>query len=84
LKRLSWHCYTAATIPDDLVNNLTRTKYFVRVLDPLQVASATFDLVVYTPASQMKVDEINPSEIYNKLLYEITGLKGLKPTVRVK
>ena len=47
----------------------------------MQVA---FNLVVYTPASQMKVDEINPSEIYNKLLYEITGLKGLKPTVRVK
>lgn len=80
LKRLSRHCDTGATIPDDLVNNLVRTKHFVRVLDPFQVALAMFDLVVYTPISQKEADEMNPSEIYNKLLCEITGLEGPKPT----
>jgi metallopeptidase MepB len=84
LKRLSRHCDTGATIPDDLVNNLQRTKYFVRVLDPLQVALATFDLVVHTPASQMEVKEMNPSEIYNKILCKITGLEGPEPIAGVK
>jgi metallopeptidase MepB len=84
LKRLSRHCDTGATIPDDLVNNLARTKYFARVLDPLQVALATFDLVVYTPASQSEVDDMDPSEIYNKLLCEITGLEGPEPIAGVK
>jgi hypothetical protein len=32
----------------------------------LQVALATFDLVVYAPASQKEADEMNPSDIYNK------------------
>ena len=84
LKCFSQHCDTGATIPDDLVNNLARTKYFHRVLDPLQVALATFDLVVYTPSSQKEANEMNPSDIYNKILCEITGLKGPEPKAGVK
>jgi metallopeptidase MepB len=78
LKRLSRHCDTGSIIPDDLANNLARTKYFHRVLDPLQVALATFDMVVHTPATQEEVDGMNATEIYNRILCEITGLEGPK------
>ena len=54
------------------------------VLDPLQLALATFDLVVYTPASQMEVKEMDPSEIYNKILCKITGLEGPEQIAGVK
>jgi Zn-dependent oligopeptidase len=43
LKRLSQHFQSGEKILDDLVNNLARTKYFHRVLDPFQIAFAMFD-----------------------------------------
>jgi len=44
----------------------------------LQVALATFDMVVHTPATQKEADDMNATEIYNRILCEITGLEGPK------
>jgi Zn-dependent oligopeptidase len=81
LKWLSRHCDTGAIIPNDLANNLARAKYSHRVLDPLQVALATFDMAVHIPATQEEADEMNATEIYNRILCEITGLEGPKAIV---
>lgn len=76
LKRLSQHFESGERIPDDLVNNIIRTKDFQRILDPLQLAYATFDTAIYSAPTQRHADEMNIPELYNKILCEIMGAEG--------
>jgi Zn-dependent oligopeptidase len=76
LKKLSGHFKSSKPIPDDLINNIIRARNAdERMLDPLQIAIAAFDLAIYTPASQEDAEEMNLQVLWSKITSEVTGLK---------
>ena len=65
------------TIPDDLINNIIKTKHVNDALANLrQLHFGTFDMLVHEPASHHEIEVLPISETYNKMRKEISGLDG--------
>ena len=64
-------------IPDDLINNIIKTKHVNDALANLrQLHFGTFDMRVHEPASHDAIEGLPISETYNKMRREISGLEG--------
>lgn len=77
LKELSSHYKTGESIPDDLIEKLISTKHVNDALFNLrQLHFGIFDMTVHSPTSHDAIESMNPSETYNKLRADISGLSG--------
>jgi Zn-dependent oligopeptidase len=77
LKKLSRHYKNDAKIPDNLINHIIRSRQVDgRMLTMFQVVIATFDLTVFTPASQKDAQEMDLAEIWYDLTCKIGGIQG--------
>lgn len=66
-----------AKIPDELINNLIRTKHVNDALFNLrQLHFGIFDMTVHEPVSHEEVEALNASEKYNTLRKEISKIDG--------
>ncbi|KAL1987257.1 hypothetical protein VTN96DRAFT_4285 [Rasamsonia emersonii] len=64
-------------IPDELIENLIRTKHVNDALFNLrQLHFGIFDMTVHEPASHEAIEKMNISETYNKLRKEISQIEG--------
>lgn len=64
-------------IPDDLIDNLIRTKHVNDALFNLrQLHFGIFDMTVHEPANHEAIEKMHISETYNKLRKEISKLDG--------
>ncbi|OAL63865.1 hypothetical protein A7C99_4516 [Trichophyton rubrum] len=67
----------AAEIPDDLIQNLIKTKHVNAALFNLrQLHFGIFDMTVHEPKDHEEIKAMNVSETYNKLRKEIASLDG--------
>jgi len=77
LKSLSGHWETKAEIPDDLIEKLISTKHVNGALFNLrQLHFGIFDMAVHGPKKHEDVENMDISEVYNRLRSEIAGIKG--------
>ncbi|KJZ77939.1 hypothetical protein HIM_02576 [Hirsutella minnesotensis 3608] len=77
LKSLSRHWDTNATIPDDVVERLVRTKNFNSATATLtQLLYGLFDMNVHTPKTHGEVKNMNVGRLWNQLRHDISGIKG--------
>jgi metallopeptidase MepB len=64
-------------IPDDLAMSITNTRYINSALSTLkQLFFSIYDMTIHEPANHDAVENMNFSEIYNKLWTEITMIDG--------
>lgn len=64
-------------LPDDLINNLIRTKHVNGALFNLrQLHFGTFDMAVHEPTSHSDLENTDVTTLYNRLRNEITTLDG--------
>ncbi|OCL03820.1 hypothetical protein AOQ84DRAFT_391973 [Glonium stellatum] len=64
-------------IPDELINNLIKTKHVNDALFNLrQLHFGIFDMTVHEPQSHEEIENMKVSETYNKLRKEISKLDG--------
>ncbi|KAL1969834.1 hypothetical protein VTN77DRAFT_7343 [Rasamsonia byssochlamydoides] len=64
-------------IPDELIENLIRTKHVNDALFNLrQLHFGIFDMTVHEPESHEAIEKLNISETYNKLRKEISQIEG--------
>lgn len=67
----------AKIMPDDLVENIIKTKHVNEALFTLrQLHFGTFDMAVHSPKSHEEVQKLDPTELYNKMRAEIMPMKG--------
>ncbi|KAJ5414662.1 Saccharolysin [Penicillium cosmopolitanum] len=67
----------AAQIPDEVINNLIRTKHVNDALFNLrQLHFGIFDMSVHEPASHAAIEALPVSATYNRLRKEITQMDG--------
>ncbi|EGE08205.1 hypothetical protein TEQG_07263 [Trichophyton equinum CBS 127.97] len=67
----------AAEIPDELIQNLIKTKHVNAALFNLrQLHFGIFDMTVHEPKDHEAIKDMNVSETYNKLRKEIASLDG--------
>ena len=67
----------AETIPDDLIENLIRTKHVNDALFNLrQLHFGIFDMAMHEPADHATIEAMEISSKYNSLRKEISGLGG--------
>lgn len=67
----------AAEIPDELIQNLIKTKHVNAALFNLrQLHFGIFDMTVHEPKDHEEIKAMNVSETYNKLRKEIASLDG--------
>lgn len=65
------------TIPDDLINNIIKTKHVNDALANLrQLHFGTFDMRMHEPATHQDIEDLPISETYNKMRKDISGLEG--------
>ncbi|MCJ1359379.1 MAG: hypothetical protein MMC33_009381 [Icmadophila ericetorum] len=64
-------------ISDEIIESLIRTKSNNSALTNLdKLHGAIYDMTVYTPSTHEELETMNFTEIFNRLRFEITGLKG--------
>ena len=64
-------------LPDRLIETLIKTKHVNDAMFNLrQLHFGIFDMTVHEPKDHAAVEALKPSELYNKLRKEITGLEG--------
>lgn len=64
-------------LPDDLINNLVKTKHVNGALFNLrQLHFGTFDMAVHEPATHSDLEKTDVTALYNRLRNEITTLDG--------
>ena len=64
-------------IPDELISNIIKTKHVNGALHNLrQLHFGIFDMTVHEPESHEAAEELDITEKYNQLRYEITQLDG--------
>lgn len=74
LKALSKHWDTGASIPDELVEALVKTKYFNTATDTIsQLVIGIFDMTIHTPESHDAVKKINAGRLWNQLRHDMAG-----------
>jgi metallopeptidase MepB len=67
----------AAQIPDEVINNLIRTKHVNGALFNLrQLHFGIFDMTVHEPANHAAIEALPISATYNRLRKEITQMDG--------
>jgi len=65
------------TMPDDLINNIIRTRHVNDALFNLrQLHFGIFDMTVHEPSSHSEVQSMKITDIYNRLRKEISKLDG--------
>ncbi|RDI78714.1 hypothetical protein Vi05172_g11298 [Venturia inaequalis] len=65
------------TIPDDLIDSIIKTKHVNDALFNLrQLHFGTFDMAVHEPKSHEEIEEMQVSELYNRLRKEISKIDG--------
>lgn len=78
LKSLSSHWDTKEQIPDELINNLIKTKNFMSTTFNLnQIVIGMFDMAVHSPESHEKATSIDAGKVWNHLRHDLMiGVKG--------
>jgi metallopeptidase MepB len=67
----------AETIPEELIQSIIKTKHVNDALFNLrQLHFGIFDMTVHSPASHKEIEDLEISELYNKLRTEISKLDG--------
>jgi len=65
------------SIPDDLIDSIIKTKHVNDALFNLrQLHFGTFDMAVHEPKSHKDIEEMEVSELYNRLRKEISKIDG--------
>ena len=77
LKSLSQHYLSGEPMPDNLIENLVKTKHVnAAIFNLRQLHFGIYDMTIHTPKSHDEVKEIKFSELFNELRTQISGLKG--------
>lgn len=77
LKKLSKHYQTGEPLPDNLIDDLIRTKNVNQALFNLrQLHFATFDMKLHTCASQQAIDLLDMMKLWNEYREELTHISA--------
>ncbi|GAO13213.1 hypothetical protein UVI_02025620 [Ustilaginoidea virens] len=77
LKSLSRRWDTGDKIPDDMIENLVKTKNFNSATSNLsQLLYGLFDMIIHTPKTHDEAKNMPIARVWNELRRDITGIKG--------
>ncbi|KAF2651276.1 thimet oligopeptidase [Lophiostoma macrostomum CBS 122681] len=77
LKSLSYHYATSEKIPEDMLQNLLRTRYVHSALFHLRTLQlSTFDLMVHQPSTHEEIKNMNTSIAWNTVRKKIMQIDG--------
>lgn len=64
-------------MPSEMISKIIRKRPVNHALNTLRLLhNALFDIKVHSPKSHEDIVNMNISELYNRLLFELTGLNG--------
>lgn len=66
-------------LDDEMIENLMKSKHTNKALATLkQCHIAMFDMMIHSPTTREEAENINPSELWNKLNSEVTMMEGME------